>query len=105
MNIIELIPVGKENAINRAYLLTLCKTYGIARSDREMRKQIENARRTVCILNLSDNRGYFRPTMDDLPELKHYIAQEYKRSMTILVNLKTAHKTLDDFEGVEALEF
>lgn len=98
MNIIELIPYGKRNAISRQELLTECAWHGLTDSDRAMRRLIEDARKDNCILNLQSGRGYFRPTKEDLPELKHYVAQEHKRSMAILHNLKMANKLLEDYE-------
>lgn len=98
MKISDLIPMGKANAIKREELLYRCKMYGLATNDRGMRKLIEDARKENCILNVSDGRGYFRPTKDDLPELRHYIAQEKDRSMAILHNLKMARNVLEDME-------
>ena len=98
MNISDLIPEGKENSISRQYLLTLCREYGIAKSDREMRRLIQKERAKSCILNMQDGSGYFRPTKDDLQELRHYILQEKDRSMTILSNLRMAKNLLEDME-------
>lgn len=98
MNITDVIPFGKKNAIKREELLYRCKMYGLATNDRGMRKLIEDARKENCILNVSDGRGYFRPTKEDLPELRHYIAQERDRSLTILSNLKMAKNLLEDME-------
>lgn len=98
MNIIELIPEGKANAINRADLLSKCQMYGIATNDRQMRRLIEEARKECAVLNMQDGSGYFRPTKDDLPELRHYILQEKDRSLTILSNLKMAKNMLADME-------
>ena len=98
MNITDVIPFGKKNAIKREELLYRCKMYGLATNDRGMRKLIEDARKENVILNLQTGAGYFRPTKDDLPELKHYIAQENDRSMAILHNLKMARNVLEDME-------
>ncbi len=98
MRITDIIPKGSKNAISRSYLLTLCKEHGIAKSDREMRRLIQEERATSVILNLQTGAGYFRPTKDDLPELKHYIAQENDRSLAILHNLKMARNVLEDME-------
>lgn len=98
MNITDVIPFGKKNAIKREELLYRCKMYGLATNDRGMRKLIEDARKESCILNLQNGSGYFRPTKDDLPELRHYIAQEKDRSMAILHNLKMARNVLEDME-------
>lgn len=98
MKISDLIPMGKRNAIKREELLYRCKMFGLATNDRGMRKLIEDARKENCILNLQNGSGYFRPTKDDLPELRHYIAQEKDRSMAILHNLKMAKNLLEDME-------
>ena len=98
MNITEIIPMGKANAIKREELLYRCKMLGLATNDRGMRKLIEDARKENCILNMQNGAGYFRPTKDDLPELRHYVAQERDRSLTILSNLKMARNLLEDME-------
>jgi len=97
-NITEIIPIGKKNAVTRRMLLNLCKEHGIAKSDREMRRQIEQARKDMCVICLSDGRGYFVPDKSDIAELKHYINQEHDRGKAILRNLKTARATLEDLE-------
>ena len=98
MKITELIPQGKNNAISRSHLLTLCKEYGIANTDREMRRQIAKAREEFAILNTQTGQGYFRPGKDDKEELRHYIMQEAQRSITILQNLEMAKNLLSDME-------
>jgi hypothetical protein len=98
-NIIDLIPTGHNNAIKRQVLLNICKTEGIAENDREMRRQIEQARTTAVILNLSDGRGYFRPGKNDVDYLKHYVSQEYDRSASIRRNISLARNLLSDMEG------
>ena len=97
-NIIDLIPTGKHRAISRSGLLNMCKVYGIAQSDRKMRRLIEDARKTTVILNIQDGSGYFRPAKDDIADLKHYIAQEHERSISILHNLTMANNLLEDME-------
>jgi hypothetical protein len=98
MRITDLIPRGSKNAISRRQLLIECKEHGIAKSDREMRRQIEQARKNVCVICLSDGKGYFIPDKSDVAELKHYINQEHDRGKAILRNLKTARATLEDLE-------
>lgn len=98
MKISDLIPMGKANAIKREELLYKCKMLGLATNDRGMRKLIEDARKENCILNMQNGAGYFIPTKDDLPELRHYVEQERDRSLTILSNLKMARNLLEDME-------
>lgn len=97
-SIVDLIPVGKANAIERGQLHNLCKVYGIADSDREMRKLMQRAKGSNVILNMQDGSGYFRPGKDDKEELRHYIMQEAQRSITILQNLEMAKNLLSDME-------
>lgn len=98
MNISELIPIGSKNSISRSQLLTECKFYGIADTDRKMRRLIEEARRDICVICLSDGNGYFIPDKDDKDKLRHYINQEHGRSISILRNLKMARNLLEDLE-------
>lgn len=98
MNIVSIIPKGSKNAISRRQLLIECKEHGIAQSDREMRRKISEARTEFAILNTQSGKGYFIPDKNDVAELRHYIAQERDRSMTILSNLKMARNMLEDME-------
>lgn len=98
MTIKDLIPIGSQNAVSRSQLLTECKEYGIADNDRKMRRLIEDARSQSVILNLQDGRGYFRPDKSDKDKLKHYVAQERDRSITISRNLQMASAMLEDLE-------
>ena len=98
-NIIDLIPKGSDNAISRESLLDKCILFGIALNDRAMRKAIEDARKSVTILNMQDGRGYFLPGKNDQDKLRHYINQEHDRSISILRNLKMANNLLSDMEN------
>ena len=98
MNIAELIPIGSKNSISRSQLLTECKFYGIADTDRKMRKLIEDARQKSVIICLSDGKGYYIPDKDDKDKLRHYINQEKDRYQSIAKNLKMAHALLEDME-------
>lgn len=57
INIIDLIPVGKENAIKREQLTRLCFQYGLIADvkdkDRAMRDLIGEARMEHPIINMS----------------------------------------------------
>jgi len=99
MKIENLIPKGKNNAISRMELLNRCILHGLATNDRAMRRLIEEARQENVILNLSNGKGYFIPDKDDIAELRHYIAQEKLRSISINRNLKMASNLLADMES------
>lgn len=98
MRITDIIPKGSKNAISRTYLLTLCKEHGIAKSDREMRRQIEQARKVDVILNLSDGRGYFIPDENDKDKLQTYLKQESDRYKSVIRNLNVARAYMEDLE-------
>jgi len=92
MNIVDYIPVGKENAITgeRLRLLT-----GL--TDRKIRNEIAIARRETCIINNQDGRGYYQPSNKD--EVKRYIYQEEHRAKSILYSLNGAKKYYRELEG------
>lgn len=92
MNILDFIPVGKENAVTRKYLINAMQL-----SDRKIRNLIHEARRDVPIINTSNGVGYYIPDMkkaSDVEELKHYIAQEESRAKSIFWSLFAAKNML-----------
>lgn len=104
ITIANLIPIGRENAINRNSLTELCVSFGliderIKDKDRLMRELISKARIDYTILNLSDGNGYYRPSKDDLLELQRYIRQEEKRAISTFKNLEMAKKLYEDYKS------
>ena len=104
ITIADLIPIGRENAINRNSLTELCVSFGliderIKDKDRLMRELISKARIDYTILNLSDGNGYYRPSKDDLLELQRYIRQEEKRAISTFKNLEMAKKLYEDYKS------
>lgn len=101
-SIVDLIPIGRDNAISRKALLQLCIHNNIIEkssfADRKMRQLIEKARYDYTILNLSDGHGYYRPSHDDLLDLQRYIRQEEKRAVSIFKNISNAKKMYEDFK-------
>lgn len=92
MAIEEYIGFGKDNAVTRDELKALT-----AMSDRKVRREIEKARTNgVIILNLSDGKGYYRPTIAEYEDAMHEYRQERKRAMKILVNNRELYKWLED---------
>jgi hypothetical protein len=83
INIVDYIPVGHENAISRK---ELSRKTGL--TDRILRKEIEKARETTCICNMSDGAGYYIPT--DLSEVELFIRQESARGKSVFRNLRGA---------------
>lgn len=99
ITVADLIPTGRENAVKRADLLNACIIHNLAYTDRNMRKQIEAARRDYVILNLSDGEGYYRPTPAELRDLQKYIRQEEARAKAAFTNIKLARKLYEDFKN------
>ena len=104
ITIANLIPIGRENAINRNSLTELCVSFGliderIKDKDRLMRELISKARIDYTILNLSDGNGYYRPSKDDLLDLQRYIKQEEKRAISTFKSLEMAKKLYEDYKS------
>ncbi len=104
ITIIDLIPVGRNNAIKRKELLHLCEIHNLidnkkADADRQMRKLIERARVDCVILNLSNGIGYYRVSREDLQDLQRYIKQEDKRAIASIRNNLPAKKLYEDFKA------
>lgn len=80
ITIIDLIPVGRDNAISRDYLVALCVQHGLVKEnlkdkDRAMRDLVGEARKEYVVLNLSDGNGYYRPTLKEFLDLQRRIRQ------------------------------
>ena len=92
MNILNLIPQGKANAISRTELRYITKL-----NDRVMRELIEQERRKgAIILNLQDGRGYFRPAPDEMDDVLRQYKQNDRRAMSILVQQKHLKRVLKE---------
>lgn len=79
----ELIPVGHENAVTRSFLSGLT---GLP--DRVLRKMIEEANTFPPIINISDGKGYFKPSPSDTDYVKRFYHQEVNRANKILKKTK-----------------
>lgn len=80
ITIIDLIPTGRDNAISRDYLVTLCVQHGLVKEnlkdkDRAMRDLVGEARKEYVVLNLSDGNGYYRLTLKEFLDLQRHIRQ------------------------------
>jgi len=88
---IDMIPVGRENAISRTQL---CIMTGM--TDRQMRREIHDLRRDYCILNVQDGNGYFRPTKKEAPLVRRFVLQERSRALSGLWASKGAKEWLKE---------
>lgn len=99
----DLIPVGRENAISRKTLVSLCTQYGLVDDsvkdkDRAMRLLVQKARVDYVILNLSNGDGYYRPSLEDTQDLQRYIRQEESRAKAAFKNIKMARALYEDYK-------
>lgn len=111
-SIVDLIPVGRDNAISRKMLVQKCIETGLIRpdvkdKDRVMRDLIGNARRDpdgYTILNLSGGDGYYqltsqyKPSLLEIQELGKYLKQEKSRIISNSRNLAHPSKLYEDYK-------
>ena len=99
MNIIDFIPYGKENAVDRFRLMELT---GLP--DRRVRKLIQEARNNgEMILNAQDGAGYY--ISDDAEELKRQYRSNRNRAMSILLQQKYIRLRLREIETADQMTF
>ena len=105
ISIIDLIPIGHDNAISRDYLVARCVNKGLVdqnlsleSQDRAMRRLLEKARLDYTVLNLSRGEGYYRPSRDDLQDLQRYIRQEENRAKSTFRNISNAKALYEDYK-------
>ena len=97
MNIVDLIPTGKANAITRE---RLCSLTGLR--DRAVRKLIEIARiEGAIILNAQDGAGYY--ISDNPVDIRRQIATNNSRAMAILKQQKCLRRRLAEIESAGQL--
>ena len=104
ITIIDLIPVGRENAISRNDLTRKCIKYGLIKNtisdpDRKMRRLLKIARRDCTILNLSDGVGYYRVTRKDLQYLQRYIRHGDSRAIETFHSISQSKKLYEDYKA------
>lgn len=98
MDILDLIPTGKANAVTRAQL---CAHTGL--SDRAVRKLIELARIDgAIIINAQDGAGYY--ISDNPVDIRRQIATNNSRAMTILKQQKCLRRRLAEIENAGQLK-
>ena len=92
MDIVDYIPFGRENAVTRAQLRSRT---GI--DDRTIRDMIADARRDTVILNMQDDKGYFRPLPEERHLVEAYAKQETARLKSIGWSLKATRQMLKNW--------
>ena len=86
--VVDMIPVGKKNAITREKLARLLGT-----NDRTARELVRKAREYgYIIINEQDGRGYYRT--DDLDMMERQYKQDTRRALSVLSRRKTLRQIL-----------
>ncbi len=88
MNIVELIPLGEQNAISRK---ELCRLVGT--SDRRMRRIIAQLSRQYPICNLQNGKGYF--LADNKEVANKMLRQEINRAKSIFLKIWGLRKYIE----------
>lgn len=103
MNLVEIIPEGKENRINRHQLINrIASERGISIRDAERTFHYELATIRQSAVVITTGSGYYRPRPDvpeEVLEAKHYIERENSRTIKIQKNLVYTHKWLADVDA------
>lgn len=94
---IDMIPVGRENAVSRA---ELCIRTGM--TDRQMRREIHQLRRDHCILNVQDGNGYFQPDERDAFLVERFLKQETSRAKSSFWASRGAKEWIKERSGMLA---
>lgn len=93
MNILDYIPTGHKNAIDRDVLNDLMHM-----GERQVRRLIKEVNDSeddsLLIINLQDGRGYFRPAPDENNLVKLWRAQEKSRGSGVFGNVDAADRYL-----------
>lgn len=93
MNILDCIPIGHKNAIDRDVLNDLMHM-----GERQVRRLIKDVNDSeddsLLIINLQDGKGYFRPAPDENNLVKIWRAQERSRGSGVLGNVDAADRYL-----------
>ena len=111
-SIVDLIPIGRDNAISRKILIQKCVETGLVSpnakdKDKAMRDLIGAARKDpngYTILNLSKGDGYYqltsqyKPSLLEIQELGKYLKQERSRIISNSCNLAHPSKLYEDYK-------
>lgn len=95
MTLIDLIPIGRTNAIRRA---ALCQRCGMG--DRKMRDEIKQLRdKGIPVLNNQDGSGYY--ISNDPDEIRRWQRQEMARATKTLRTVRNIEKYLSNPDQIE----
>ncbi len=95
--IVELLPIGKENAISTADLKTASGISNI----RALRAAVARERKLGEVILSSKNGGYYRPATEQ--EVKEFIKTNSKEAKSILYGLRSAKQYLNTLQNKDQL--
>lgn len=101
--VVHLIPLGYENAKPLEQMVKIFDGYSLlegvsdGNKGRRTRDIISRVGIDYVVCNLSDGRGYFRPTIEDEPQLRKWVAQEKNRAMQTGRRVRKGSELLEDF--------
>lgn len=101
-DVARLIPVGYENAKTLPEMVQIYKANGffdnnIVSLERQTRRILARVGIDYVVCNLQDGKGYFRPTKEDLSELRKWVNQEERRAKEIGKRIHKGKRLLEDF--------
>ena len=104
ISIVDLIPVGKPNAIKREVLMLMCIEHGliaesIVDKDRKMRKLIEKAKLDYSITNDCDGAGYYHPPREEQKQLSRNNKREDRRAIATFRGTKVSKALEADYKA------
>lgn len=104
VSIVDLIPIGKENAIKREELIVKCVYVGliaetIVDKDRKMRNLIAKAKLDYSITNDGDGAGYYRPTREEQKQLSRNNKREDRRAIATFRGTKVSKALEADYKA------
>lgn len=103
MNLVDLIPFGKENTINRHDLIKAyaqATNYSERTAEREFHKFLANCRIDNVIISTGD--GYYRPLPnrpDEVEETRRFAKRMHYRATETLKNITYTNKWLADADS------
>ena len=96
--IVELLPIGKENAISTKELVCLAG----CNSSRDLQQRIAEERKAGAIILSSSSGGYYRPA--NRAEMMKFSKTLEKRAIYTLVALRSVRRALKVPEGQQLIE-
>lgn len=107
ITVAELIPEGREFAIKEKDLIDKCIKNNLIGEDTVLKEEIlsnllKKSMVDWTILKNAENKGYYRPTHNELLEIKRYI-KHLKGEKAAFKNKNNAKELYEDLKAVKSL--